>query len=81
MRLRTKGYLFLIALVIVLEILMLRLYIVSANNFTPYQLSDLLNFTRDNEYEGGIGLLVVAIVMQVFLMAYLVYQDRKTIEK
>ena len=81
MRLRTKGYLFLIALVIVLEILMIRLYIVSANNFAPYQLYDLLNFKRDNAYEGGIGLLVVAILMQLFLMAYLLYQDRKTIEK
>ncbi len=80
MKLRTKGYLVLIAIVIFLEILMIRLYITSANEFEVYQLSGVFNFTKDNEYEGGIVLLLGAIVLQILIALYLIYQDRKMIE-
>ncbi|MGS0971906.1 MAG: hypothetical protein ACVCEJ_01500 [Candidatus Izemoplasmataceae bacterium] len=80
MKLRTKGYLVLIAIVIFLEILMIRLYITSANEFEAYQLSEVFNFTKDNEYEGGIVLLLGAIVLQILIALYLIYQDRKMIE-
>lgn len=80
MRTRTKGYLILIGIVMVLEVLMIRLYIVAANNFAPYQLNDVFNFTRDNDYEGGIGLLLVALFLQFLLGLYLIYQDRRMIK-
>jgi len=77
MQLRTKGYLLFITIVIFLEILMIRLYVNAANSFDSYQLSDVFNFTKDNDYEGGIGLLLGAIVFQVCLVSYLIYQDKK----
>lgn len=78
MRLRTKGYLVLIAIVIFLEILMINLYIRAANEFATYQLYDVFNFQKDNDFEGGIGLLLGAIVFQLILALYLFFQDKRT---
>lgn len=80
MQLRTKGYLILIAIVIFFEILMINLYVTAANEFVPYQLYDLLNFTRDNEFENGIGFLFGAIFFQLMVGGYLIYKDRQMIE-
>lgn len=80
MRLRTKGYLVIITIVIFLEILMIRLYINAANEMAPYQLNDVFNFSKDNEYEGGIVLLFGAIFVQILIALYLIYQDRQMIE-
>lgn len=78
MRLRTKAYLMLITIVIFLEIGMIYLYLRAANEFQTYQLYELLNLRRDNDFEGGIGLLFIAIFFQIILAIYLVYKDRQT---
>jgi len=80
MRLRTKGYIVFIGFVMVLEVLMIYLYVDAANSFEPYQLWDVFNFTKENPYEGGIGLLLGAMVVQLVIIFYLIYQDRKLIE-
>jgi hypothetical protein len=68
---RTTGYIIFIALVILLELFMIYIYFTAANEFEVYQLRDLFNFVKDNDFENGIGLLIGSIVAQLFLAFYI----------
>ena len=59
---------------------MMKFYLTAANEFVPYQFNQIFNFTRDNDFESGIGLLFGAIFVQIFLGLYLIYKDKNFIK-